>query len=139
MAGNKPGPVGLDRAEIVPKILQSVASGISLDKTLTAEGMPSPSTFWRWHMEDQEIRDNLARARENGVEARLEECVDISDTAIDRDSAAAAKVRIDTRVKMAQMMAPRKYKPGIDVTSGGEKLGMPDAVQAARDRALHGE
>lgn len=131
------GAKPIDRDAVLPIIFEAVAGGTSLDKALREiEGMPSPSTFWRWHMEDEAIRDNLARARENGVEARLEEAIEIADTAIDRDSAAAAKVRVDTRIKLAQMLAPRKYKPGVDVTSGGEKItSLTDAIAAGRERA----
>lgn len=128
------------RDEMLARIYEIVAGGVPLDRALREhDGMPSPTTFWRWHMEDEKVRDNLARARENGVEAHLDECLDIADTAIDRDSAAAAKVRVDTRVKLAQMMAPRKYKPGIDVTSGGDKISSyAEAVEAARQRAANG-
>lgn len=136
----KRGPKGYDRSAVLPLIYEAVAGGTSLDRVLREnEGMPEPSTFWRWHMEDAEIRDNLARAREMGAEAHLAECVDIADCAVDRDSAAAAKVRVDTRIKLAQMMAPRKYKPGVDVTSGGEKIGMADAIYAGNQRVLNGD
>ena len=132
----KRGPKGYNRDAILPLIYQSVAGGPSLDRTLReTEGMPDPATFWRWHMDDPEIRDNLARARELGAEAHLAECVDIADQANDRDSAAAAKVRVDTRIKLAQMMAPRKYKPGVDITSGGERIGLADAIAAGNARA----
>jgi hypothetical protein len=130
----------IDRDAILPLIYQRVSAGLSLSKALLeVEGAPAPTTFWRWHMEDEAIRDNLARARENGAEAHLADCVDIADTATDRDSSAAAKVRIDTRIKLAQMMAPRKYKPGVDVTSGGEKISsLADAIAAGNAR-LHGD
>ena len=118
--------------ELLPTIYAEVASGRSLSSVLKDAGMPSSSTFWRWHAEQPDIRDNLARARENGVEALLDECVDIADEASDRDSAAAAKVRVDTRIKLAQMLAPRKYKPGIDVTSNGETISLADIIAERR-------
>lgn len=130
----------INREEVLPLIYQAVAAGMPLQRVLEDEpGMPASTTFWRWHMDDEGIRDNLARARENGAEAHLADCVAIADTATDRDSAAVAKVRIDTRIKLAQMMAPRKYKPGVDVTSGGEKISsLADAIAAGNAR-LNGD
>lgn len=122
----------IDRAVVLPAIYAEVAAGRSLDTVLTDEGMPSPSTFWRWHMEDQEIRDNLARARENGVERHLDEIVTISDDL--EDEPASRRVRIDARVKAAQMMAPRKYGPKLDVTSGGQPFDLAEVIAARRRR-----
>lgn len=131
----------IDRDKVLPVIYAAVASGVALDTVLSdpeVEGLPSTSTFWRWHMEDETIRDNLARARENGVEARLEECIPIADTAVDRDSSAAAKVRVDTRFKLAQMLAPRKYKPGVDVTSNGKTIDVASAIHVGNARVNDG-
>lgn len=132
------GPKGFDREEVLPMIFAGVASGIALDNVLKGDGMPSASTFWRWHMEDEDIRDNLARARENGVEVHMDECLAIADEtqvgetvtvkadgAIEtkrEDMIAHRRLRIDTRIKRAQMIAPRKYGPRVDVTTGGEPL-----------------
>lgn len=81
-------------------------------------------------MDDRDLRDNLARARENGVEAHLEEIVSIAD----REDLKAddKRVRVDARVKRAQMIAPRKYGPKLDVTSGNEPL------RNVSDEALEG-
>lgn len=126
----------IDRGEVLPFIYAEVASGRSLDNVLTDEGMPSPSTFWRWHMEDEDIRDNLARARENGVERHLGEIVRIADEVAEEP--ASRRVRIDARVKAAQMIAPRKYGPKLDLTSGGEKLsdGLDPVARSTRLAAI---
>jgi hypothetical protein len=50
------------------------------------------------------------------------------------DMIAHRKLQIETRIKIAQMMNPKKYGPKVDVTSGGEKIGAADAVQEARLR-----
>lgn len=145
----------IDRNAVLPHIFGEVASGRALDRVLNEdEGMPSPSTFWRWHMDDEDIRDNLARARENGVERLMGECIDIADTPqegvrtttdedgevkeVREDMLGHRKLRIETRFKYAQMIAPRKYGPKIDVTSGGEKLQteVDEATRAVRLAAL---
>lgn len=105
---------------------------------LREDGMPSSGTFWTWHFADEELQSDLAAARRLGVEALLDEArviadgddVDIAGAAPGREFAAAmtkadvkrAKLRVDTRIKMAQMLAPRKYGPKLDVTTDGDKL-----------------
>lgn len=106
----KRGPKGIDRDKVLPHIYGEVASGRSLDKVLSEdEGMPGSATFWRWHMDDEEIRENLARARVNGADKHLGEMVPIADDL--SEDPASRKVRIYAREKYAQMMSPRKYLP----------------------------
>lgn len=152
----KSGPEGFDRDLVLPVIYAGVASGQSLDKVLRKnDELPSASTFWRWHMEDENIRDNLARARLNGVEALMDESVAIADTPLvgieteeDADGVITKtkrgdmlghrKLQIETRFKYAQMIAPRKYGARVDLTSGGEKIGLAEAMAASRQRVLDG-
>lgn len=125
----------IDRETVLPHIYSQVSSGRSLDKVLTQDdGMPHPATFWRWHMEDEEIRDNLARARENGVEVHMGEVVDIADD-IEEDPA-SRRVRIDARLKIAAMMKPRKYGPKLDLTTDGKALDWNNRASQARQRAV---
>lgn len=142
----------IDRASVLPRIYAGVAAGRSLDRVLREdEGMPDQATFWRWHMQDEEIRGDLARARENGVERLMDECVDIADeashdTIVDKDGndkpntewIQRSKLRIDTRMKYAQMIAPRKYGPKLDVTTGGESLNRAELLAERRRRAVEG-
>ena len=133
----------IDRDKAIPIILAGVASGKALDAVLKDNpDLPSASTFWRWHMEDESLRDNLARARENGVEVHMDEALLIADTPMEgtvvtrkrdrdgneydevrrEDMLGHRKLQIETRIKRAQMIAPRKYGPRVDVTSGGDKI-----------------
>lgn len=115
-----------DWDKILPHIYGEVACGRALTRVLKDDpGMPSPAEFWRRHMADADIRDNLAAARENGVEAIVDECKDIADTqevgeilthksdgTIERkteDMLGHRKLRIETRLKYAAMIKPRKY------------------------------
>lgn len=148
----KRGPKGYDRNEVLPRIYQGVASGRSLYKVIHEDdGMPDYVTFWRWHMEDEEIRNNLARARENGVERLMDECVDIADTpqegveteedadgevvkAKRADMIAHRRLRIETRLKYAQMIAPRKYGAKVDLTTDGRAIDLAAAILAGNKR-----
>jgi hypothetical protein len=124
----------IDRDTVLPHIYGEVASGRSLDSVLRQdEGMPSPATFWRWHMADAEIRDNLARARENGVEIIMDECLEIADDESDEDTGVTvqrAKLRVETRLKYAQMIAPRKYGPRVDHVSSDGSMTPPQSLSA---------
>lgn len=45
----------------------------------------------------------------------LDDAVSITDGANDRDSAAVARVRADTRVRVAQLMAPGRFGNRVNV------------------------
>ncbi len=146
------------RGKVIAYILGEVAGGRPLTSVLIEdEGMPPKSVFWRWHMDDEELRGNLVRARENGVEAILEEARHIADTpqmgvvttdkfmmsdgkpvpvteTRSEDMIAHRKLQIETRFKSAQMLKPKTYGAKLDLTSGGEKLGLAEAIEAGRKR-----
>jgi hypothetical protein len=148
-----------EKDEIISHVLVQVASGrfvsrvFNEDKT-TANGisLPARSTFWKWVFEDEnngEISDKLACAREAGIEALLDEAIDIADeTAMDtikddngerpnNEWISRSRLRIDTRIKLAQMLKPKKYGPKVDVTSGGEPIvEMDETARAMRLAAV---
>jgi len=143
------GPEGFDKEYCLPEIYARVASGKSLDKVLREDSnLPSASTFWRWHMEDEDIRDNLARARLNGVEALMDEIVSIADDSgsdytgtddepvYNPESVQRSKLRVETRFKYAQMIAPRKYGLKVDVTTDGEKVSLGEVESLTRLAAI---
>jgi hypothetical protein len=49
------------------------------------------------------------------------------------------KLLIDTIIKQAQMLKPKTYGPKLDLTSGGERIGLSAEVEAARRRAAENE
>ena len=102
-----------DRATVLPRIFAAVATGRSLASVLRAgaERMPAERTFWGWYMEDESVRAGLARAREAGAEAMLDQALDIADGAGEdgAEAVARSKLRIDTRLRYAQLVAPRRY------------------------------
>jgi hypothetical protein len=93
-------------------------------------------------LDDPDLRDNLARARENGVEANLEEARDIADDSaadfridpekglvFNAEHVQRSKLRVETRIKYAQMIAPRKYGAKLDLTSGGDPIRAMDDTE----------
>lgn len=112
--------------------------------------MPAARTFWGWCYADDDLLQKVAHAREAGVEAIIDSTLDIADTQEEgeivtegpdgtttkrEDMLGHRKLRIETRIKYAQMIAPRKYGPKLDLTSGGERLGLAAEIEAARRRA----
>lgn len=97
--------------QLAQRICTEIAQGKSLVAVLKAKGMPDYSTVTRWldHPKHEAFRKMYARAREDQADYLADELVEIADTAKDRDSAAAAKVRTDTRKWVAAKLKPRKY------------------------------
>lgn len=148
-----------ERAEIVAHVLVQVATGRFVSRvfredqtTTTGVKMPAQSSFWLWVFQDEtnEISEKLVRAREHGVEALLDETIDIADetqfdtvrddNGNDRPNSewiTRSRLRVDTRIKLAQMLKPKKYGAKVDVTSGGEPIGdIDDTTRAMRLAAV---
>lgn len=158
-----------ERAEIVAHVLVNVACGRFVsrvfreDKT-TAEGvkLPNPETFWRWVLEDenlpsgstdkQGLSNKLVRARESGIEALLDDIIDIADDGrndtymhelesgleverTDHDVIQRSRLRVETRIKLAQMLKPKKYGPKSEHTIYDGDMAMKAQVQRGAARA----
>jgi hypothetical protein len=146
-----------DRERIIAHVLAETATGRFISRILAEdEGMPGATTFWRWIFDDEELRAKVADARAQGVEALLDECGEIADDgandyverqrgdgstfiALDKEAVMRSKLRVDTRIKLAQMLKPKTYGPKLDLTSGGEKLALSSELEAARRRIAGGE
>lgn len=136
-AGKEGGPKKparkFGRAKALSLIYAGVAAGRAVDAILAADArMPAAETFWCWHMEDETVRDALASARICGVERYVGEIVPIADEV--EDNAASRKVRIDARIKVAQMIAPRKYGTRPEPAGGMELAALAEEVEAGRGR-----
>lgn len=144
----------------ITHILSQVSAGRSVAQILRDDkdfvDLPSACTFWIWHLRDEALQSDLARARSNGVEAHMEEIIDIADTSnadayvdyakdgtpiarIDGEALRRSALRIQTRTQRAAMLLPRKYGAKLDMTSNGETVGaasLTEAQRAARAGAL---
>jgi hypothetical protein len=158
-----------ERQRIIEHVLGECAAGRAVSRILAEDdGMPAASCFWGWHYKDEQLQENLARAREHGASVHLDEALTIADTPVEgethtierikpadmdlndliddgpqdlvkttrADMLGHRKLQIETRIKVAQMIAPRKYGPKLDLTSGGEKLGIAEAIAAGRKRVI---
>jgi hypothetical protein len=97
--------------------------------------MPSARTVHRWLNEDESFRQSYLRARERQADLIFDECLEIADDA-SRDTKMVgregeeyevcntefvqrAKLRIDTRMRMAGKLAPKKYGDKLDIEHSG--------------------
>lgn len=123
--------------EIADKILERIAEGESVKKityTQREDGYPSQFTFYGWLLDaekegaSEELKDfakRYVRAREIQAEIAVDECMEIADNASDDiqlldngDNAKLwikqtvinrAKLQIDTRRWLIEILRPKKY------------------------------
>jgi hypothetical protein len=133
-----------ERSAAIKFILAAVCEGRSVRSVLLKEAnltdtprLPGIPMWWRWVSVDATLSEHLARAREFGIEALLDQCIDIADNPA--EDPASRRVRIETRMKLAQMLKPRKYGPKLDVTSNQQTVGLAEAIAAARLRVVEGK
>ncbi|HEX8421161.1 MAG TPA: hypothetical protein VF638_14240 [Sphingomonas sp.] len=141
-----------ERDDIARRVFREVAAGRAVTTILkTDDAMPDRSTFWDWLRKDQQLADELARARDCGIEAALEDAQAIADgddvisldglsgdalaAAMARNDPKRARLRYDARIKRAQMLKPKTYGPRLDLTTDGKQLGSaaPDAADRAAE------
>lgn len=159
-AGRKPTPED-EKQSIIAHVLSELSVGRPVSRTLREDNeMCAQDTFWRWIWEDEsgDLAEKVAHARANGIEARLDRAMLIAETPmmgvikVDKhinvggvavpvtevrheDMLGHRKLLVDTELKAAQMLKPKTYGPKLDLTSGGEKLGLSTELEAARRRA----
>lgn len=145
-----------EKAEIAAHVFREVASGRAVTTILMRDdGMPDRSTWWDWIRQDDELAAELARARDAGIEAIIEDAQAIADgddiqpldglsgtalaVAMARSDPKRARLRYDARIKRAQMLKPKTYGPKLDLTTDGNALNKPAPDAADRAASLLGE
>jgi len=92
---------------------------------------PVPSTIYKWELENTEFEKMFMRAQENRGMLIFDECLDIADDTksdtktikhggtefdiCDKEWVLRSKLRVDTRLRMAAQLHPRKLRPGTVV------------------------
>lgn len=152
-----------ERDRICNHVIAELSGGRSVHRILKEDDdMPPANVFWHWHYSDDELAAKISRAREHGVEAVIDQAMAIADTQEEgdviteetseggkegsrrmtrrqrSDMLAHRKLRVETRLKYAQMIAPRKYGPKLDLTSDGKAISLAAELDAARRRAAEG-
>jgi hypothetical protein len=124
-----------DQASIVEAICERLAEGKSLASICRDKGMPTVRTFLRWCNAD----DNVASAYSEALQARAEWYSErhelIAKTAVDRETAAAARVQLAALEWQLSRMAPRRYGERLDVAVDAS-IDLGAIIDRGRQRVL---
>lgn len=77
-----------------------------LEEICAQEGMPGPSTVYRWLESNQDFREKYARARELAGEVQAQRSL---REALEAEDAQIGRLRWDARRWTASKLAPKKY------------------------------
>lgn len=117
MTKRQTGRPSLYSPALARRVCERIAAGESLRAICGRRDMPDKATLLRWLLDDRReaFRRHYALAREVQADVLADELVEIADGARDKDDAALAKLRIDTRKWMAGKLRPKKYSDKIDL------------------------
>lgn len=115
-------------------IVEKITDGLSLRTICDDAAMPNRSTVVRWLADDESFATKYARAREMQADFMDALVLDTADKCTS-ETAAADRVKIAAYQWRAAKLRPKAYGDRLDLTTGGEKLGIVDetgtAVRAA--------
>lgn len=124
------------------EICVRVAHGQSLREICALEHMPSWNTLTHWLYSDfdegtvhgermQRFQREYAKATQAKYEIWADDIVHVADTAVDKDTAAAAKVRVNARQFIAERRLATKYAQASRVLDVEEKQSSVEQLAAA--------
>lgn len=142
--------------EVVSALFDELATHGSLRRACRDSSMPLERTVRRWCVEDPQFEAAYARAKQMGIEAMVDETVDIADDGtndwienydregkhigwkLNGEHIQRSKVRIETRYWLAERLMPKRYgvRSGLDVTSSDGSLAADPETRAKRLAAL---
>lgn len=104
------------------EICQRLSKGQSLGAICDLEHMPSIPVIYKWMREEPSFYESYVRAREEQAHTLFDQCLDIADdasndtvenkdgdTTVNTIAVTRAKLRIDTRLRMAAKLSPKVY------------------------------
>lgn len=125
-----------EKRRIADHVLAHLSLGRPLSKIFKEDAasasLCAEATWYRWVRDDQSLREEVAQAREQGMERLVEEMVEISDDK--QEDPQSRRVRVYAREKAAQMLSPKRFGQKLDVTSGGKPIEAPKSVTLIDNR-----
>ena len=115
MAAGRPS---MKTPELIDELCRRLAEGESLRTICKDDHMPERFTVIRWTHEDKEFNDQYARAKEQGVDAIVDEAMEIADETT--NDPARDRLRVDTRKWYASKIAAKRYGDKIETKHTGE-------------------
>lgn len=114
------------------------------------ERFPAASCVYKWLHQHDAFEEKYLRARAKQAFLLFDECLSIADDTcndtrmvgqddgerevVNTEWIQRSKLRVDTRMRMAGKLNPKRLGDKLDVTSGGEKLNWAAEAAAARAR-----
>lgn len=97
--------------ELAAKFCAAMASTTDSIATICKrKGMPSKATVFRWKADNPDFATMYEAAKVEQLHCGIEECTEIADKAKKTpEDIAHAKLRIDTRIKVAQRLKPKEF------------------------------
>lgn len=123
--------------EVADLICERIADGESLRAICTGDDYPDKATVFRWLNENEDFRDQYARAREAQADAVFDDILTIADDGrndwmerhnadgenigwqVNGEALRRSQLRVDARKWMAGKLKPKKYGDKIDVNHEG--------------------
>ena len=125
--------------EIADKICAEIATTTKSLKTICLDGsLPTAKTIFKWIKENEQFRNQYARAKDDQLQGFEEDILEIADNThpgeivtIKGDGSQEIKyidmlehrkLQIESRKWLMGKLKPKKYGDKVDVTSAGEKI-----------------
>jgi hypothetical protein len=124
-----------DRSAVVETICERLAQGEALSAICGSDGLPTTRTWLRWCDADETVAEEYSRALAARAEYYAAEHDRIRQTAVDRESAAAARVQLQGLEWQMQRAAPKRYgdRVGVDV---GVNIDLSGLLEKRRQKVL---
>lgn len=111
--------------QVIERIIVGLSGGTPMAVICREDGMPDPSTVWRWTEADDDLAQRIARAREAGFDAiaerarltargKMEDDGGDSSGDVQRD-----KLIIETDLKLLSKWDPKRYGEKVQHTGDG--------------------
>ena len=124
--------------KVATEICWRIADGESLYSICADDHMPAKRTIYHWLSlkSYQDFLHQYTQARERQAETFIDQCVDIADDGtrdtvtvegkdgkeyerVNHDHINRSRLRVDTRIKLAEKLAPKKYTPKKELEHSG--------------------
>lgn len=127
-------PLNLPKT-VADKLFDIIEDGITIKKAAKQLGLKG-NTVYRWNIRYSRFSERLKEALLIGFDMMLDDYIEIGDTAVDRDSAAAARERIAARREHLRAKDPARFnispfKPALPGEGDGFIVGV--VIVPARD------
>lgn len=111
----KQGRPSIYSEELAAEICRRLMEGESLRQICEDDAMPTRTTVHDWLANKDDFSVQYARARELQADTYADDIIAEADKANDKDSAAAAKVKVDARKWVASKLKPKRYGDKLDL------------------------